>query len=43
MRKMCLLGEGLVQDPVQVARRSEVAPERLLENDPSVRGAAGGL
>ncbi len=39
--KDVLLRIGLVQDPVQIARRSEIASERFLENDPAVPRAAG--
>ena len=31
-----------MQDPVQIACRREVTPERLLEDDPAVLRAAGG-
>ena len=34
MRKMRLLGKDLVQGRVQRARGGEVAPERLLDDDP---------
>ncbi len=40
MRKMCVLVEGAEQDPVQRARRGEVAPERLFDDDARARACS---
>ena len=41
MRKMWLLVEALAQDRVEVARRGQVAPERLFDDDAGAGDAAG--
>ena len=38
-----LLGEGLVEDPVELLGRLEVPAERLLDHDPGVARALGGV
>ena len=41
MRKMSRSSNVREQDPVQLARRGEVAAERLLDDDAGALGAAG--